>query len=106
MKPTRHNKMLGIALGERSMLVAEVHASSAGPQVVKAAEFVYPEGQQFTKDPAALGLSLGHFLKEQGFTLRNAVFGLPARWVLSKSKEVPRAQGRPVGRYASPPGRR
>lgn len=84
--------MLGIALGERSMLVAEVHASSAGPQVVKAAEFTYPEGQNLTKDPAALGASLGQFLKEQHFGVRNAVVGLPARWVLSKTKEVPAIQ--------------
>src|SRR5579862_4326436 len=88
MKPTRHNKVLGIAVGERSMLVAEVHAASGGPQVVKTGEFTYPEGVGL-KDGAALGAALGQFLKEQGFAARLANFGLPAKWVVSKHKDVP-----------------
>jgi hypothetical protein len=88
MKPTRHNKVLGIAVGERSMLVAEVHAASGGPQVTKTGEFKYPEGVGL-KDGAALGAALGQFLKEEGFNSRLANFGLPARWVLSKHKDVP-----------------
>jgi hypothetical protein len=89
MKPTRHNKMLGIAVGERSMLVAEVHATSEKSEVVKAAEFSYPEGLTPAKDAAAIGAALGQFLKDKGFSTRTAVFGLPAKWVLSKQKEVP-----------------
>src|SRR5258708_28643827 len=92
MKPTRHNKTLGIAIGERSMLVAEVHAGSDAPHVVKAVEFTYAEGQSLAKDPAGLGQALGQFLKEHGFGSRAAVFGLPARWVLSKQKDVPALQ--------------
>jgi hypothetical protein len=88
MKSPRHNKVLGIAVGERSMLVAEVHAASGGPQVVKTGEFRYPEGVGF-KDPAALGAALGQFLKEAPFNSRLAIFGLPAKWVLSKHKDVP-----------------
>jgi hypothetical protein len=84
--------MLGIALGERSMLVAEVIVATGGPEVVKAVEFSYPEGQTLAKDPAVLGAALGAFLKEKGFGARIAVFGLPARWVLSKQKEVPALQ--------------
>ena len=89
MKPTRHNKVLGIAVGERSMLVAEVHTGSSGPEVIKALEFTYPENVTPAKDPAAIGSALGQFLKEKGFGARLAVFGLPAKWVLSKQKEVP-----------------
>ena len=85
----RNNRVLGIAVGERSMLVAEV-VCSAAPSLVKAAEFQFPEGSSL-KEPAALGESLGAFLKEQGFTTRTAVFGLPAKWVLSRKKEVPAA---------------
>jgi hypothetical protein len=89
MKPTRQNKVLGIAVGERSMLVAEVHSVGEGAQVIKAAELTYPEGSTIAKDAAAIGAALGQFLKEKGFSARNAVFGLPAKWVLSKQKEVP-----------------
>lgn len=80
--------MLGIAVGERSMLVAEVHASGGGAQLVKTAEFRYPEGQTL-KDSQLLGQALGQFLKSEGFGSRTAIIGLPAKWVLSRAKEVP-----------------
>ena len=88
MKSPRHNKVLGIAVGERSMLVAEVHAASGSPQVVKTGEFRYPDGVGL-KDPAALGAALAQFLKDGPFNSRLANFGLPAKWVLSKHKDVP-----------------
>ncbi|HXE55359.1 MAG TPA: hypothetical protein VN541_20210 [Tepidisphaeraceae bacterium] len=84
----KYTKLLGIAVGERSMLVAEVQAGSPAARVIKAAEFRYPEGQSL-KDSEPLGAALAQFLKDQGFGTRTAVFGLPARWVLSKSKDVP-----------------
>jgi hypothetical protein len=88
MKPTRNNKMLGIAVGEKSMLVAEVHATAGQPQVVKTAEFRYPEGQSL-KDVETLGAAFNDFLKAQDFSARTALFGLPAKWIVSKAKEVP-----------------
>ena len=88
MKPTRNNKMLGIAVGEKSMLVAEVHATEGQPQVVKTAEFRYPEGQSI-KDTSTLGSAFNEFLKAEEFGTRNALFGLPAKWVVTKSKDVP-----------------
>ena len=95
-KVTRHNRMLGIAVGERAMLIAEVHAGASGsgaPRVVRTAEFRFPEGAAL-KDAEPLGEALGRFIKEQGFGARQAVFGIPARWVLSKQKEVPTADAR------------
>jgi hypothetical protein len=89
MKPTRQNKMLGIAVGEKSMLVSEVQSASDTPQVTKAVEFTYPEGNTLAKDAQSIGAAFRAFLKEKGFIARNAVFGLPAKWVLSKQKDVP-----------------
>ncbi len=88
MKPTRQNKVLGIAIGEKSMLVSEVQSADT-PQVTKVAEFTYPEGNTLAKDAAVIGAALGAFLKEHAFGARNAIVGLPAKWVLSKQKEVP-----------------
>jgi hypothetical protein len=88
MKPTRNNKMLGIAVGEKTMLVAELHSTAGQPQVVKTAEFKYPDGLSI-KDTAALGNAFNDFLKAEGFGARNALFGLPAKWIVTKSKEVP-----------------
>src|SRR5665213_2259499 len=86
----RANKMLGLAIGERSILVAEVTVAGDRCQVTRAGEFAYsPEAG--LQQPAALGEALGQFLRNGGYTAHNAVFGIPARWVLSKLKQVPPA---------------
>ncbi len=89
MKPLRMNKVLGLAVGEKSLLAAEVVAGDR-PDVRRLAEFVYPEGLS-PANPQALGKALGDFLRDNKFTARNAVVGLPARWLVVKSKEVPPA---------------
>ena len=86
---SRSNTMLGIAFGEKSALLAEVTMSEAGPQLTRAGEFVYPTAG--FQDPPALGQTLSGFLKEKRFSTRSAVLGLPAKWVLSKRKDVPAA---------------
>jgi hypothetical protein len=99
VKESRYNKVLGLAIGERSILAAELAAGAAGgaqPEVRRLAEFPLPAeaslgGSAAAVDPAALGKALGEFLREQKFTARSAVVGLPARWLLFKSKEVPPA---------------
>jgi hypothetical protein len=81
--------MLGVAVGERGMLVAEV-SNAAGErryQVNRVGQFQYGEGQSLA-NPQALGQAFAQYLRMQGFTARRAVFGLPAKWVLSKPKEV------------------
>jgi hypothetical protein len=96
--PRKVGKVLGISLGERSLLVAEVVAGGSGgaaaagdrPEVKRLAEFVYPEGVS-PQDPQPLGEALSEFLKENKFTAKSAVFGLPARWLVVKGKEVPPA---------------
>jgi len=95
MKATRHHKMLGIAVGEKSMLLAELHAGSPAPQILRTAQFDYPQGTTL-KDSEPLGHALGEFLKANGFGARAAVFGIPAKWVLTKQKEVPTADERLV----------
>jgi hypothetical protein len=89
LKRTRINKVLGVALGERSLLAAEIVAGER-PEVRRLAEMVYPEGVS-PVDPQALGAALGEFLRDNKFTARSVVFGLPARWLVVKAKEVPPA---------------
>jgi len=90
----RHKKLLGLALGEKSLLVAEVIAGEKA-EVRRVGEFVYPEGlapQQAVETEGsaqALGKALAEFLKQGDFTVRQAVVGIPARWLLVKPKEVP-----------------
>ena len=82
--------MLGVAFGERSALLAEVASSDGGPRLVRGGEFAYPEGLRLD-DAEALGKALRGFLRSNHFSCRTAVLGLPAKWVLSKRKDVPAA---------------
>ena len=82
------NKILGLAVGERSILVAEVSAADGRRKVSRAGEFVYATGVTLL-NPEALGTALAAYLKAEGFTAKSAVFGIPAKWVLTKSKELP-----------------
>lgn len=53
-------------------------------------ELVYPEGVS-PASAEALGVLLADFLRENRFSARAAVIGLPARWLVVKPKEVPPA---------------
>jgi hypothetical protein len=44
LKKTRIKKILGVVLGEKSLLTAEVSLVNEAPQVQRLAEMVYPEG--------------------------------------------------------------
>lgn len=87
MNGNRANKLLGIALGEKSLLVAEVHGNG-DLRVVKSAEFCYPEGVGLEK-PTELGKQLAAFLKAKGIVTHTAVIGLPAKWILTRKKDLP-----------------
>ena len=89
MKASRYNKVLGLAIGEKSILAAEVTSGEA-TEARRLAEFIFPDDISPTDAPA-IGAALGNFLREQSFTARNVVVGLPAKWLLVKSKEVPPA---------------
>ena len=87
----RFNKrVLGIAVGERSLLIAEVDAARSSPVVSVAAEFVYPAGMGL-EQPEALGGALSEFLREKGVTARRVTLGVPARWVLLRTHQLPPA---------------
>ena len=89
-KPKRASRMLGLAFSERAVLVAEVASAPGGLELTRAATFAFPVGVSLS-DPDALGTALGQFLNDNGYATRAAVLGIPAKWVLSKSKEVPPA---------------
>lgn len=90
MKASRYNKVLGLAIGEKSIFAAEVSVNADRAEAKRLAEFSYPPEVSLS-DAAAVGKLLGEFLREQKFTAKNAVIGLPARWLLVKTKEVPPA---------------
>ena len=92
MKPSGHKKLLGLALGDKSLLVAEV-AAGQRPQVKRLAEFVYPSGLT-PQTPLELGVALGKFLKENGFSTKPTIIGIPVKWLLVRAKEVPNSDAK------------
>ena len=108
VKPSRNKsrrRMLGLAVGEKSILIAEVSGGTGGfavttpdhPEASKPfeathlAEFVFPTGMTLV-DAEQLGAALFQFLKEAGISVRHAVIGIPAKWVVVKSKQTPPAE--------------
>jgi hypothetical protein len=89
LKLSRFKKVVGLAIGDRSLLAAELVAGEL-PQVTRLAEMPYPQGVG-PGNPQELGKALGQFLRENNFSARAAVVGIPVRWSVIKSKEVPPA---------------
>jgi hypothetical protein len=87
LKPSRHNKVLGLSLGEKSLMAAEV-VHGTKPQVKHLAEMTYPDGVGL-QQPAELGKALNKFLHDKGFSARTAVIGIPVKWLVVRPKEVP-----------------
>jgi hypothetical protein len=83
-------KVLGVSLGDRAAAVAEVFWTGVGARVLRAADFPYPAGLT-TDDPPTLGAALGAFMRERGFTARQAVNGLPAKWLICRGQTLPPA---------------
>src|SRR5687767_1402465 len=90
---------LGIAVGDRSIAVAEVAPARGARdrwEARRVAEFIPPAPAAAGSEAAdgadaAAGEALGRFLRENGFTPARAVIGVPARWLVAREREVPPA---------------
>ena len=89
MKAFALKKVLGLAIGENSLLAAEL-VFGPRPLVQRLGEFVYPTPLP-PERLGELGDALRQFLRDRGFTAKSAVIGIPARWLLLRQKEVPPA---------------
>lgn len=88
------NSFLGIALGDRSIAVAEVAPARGARdrwEARRIAEFVLPVPAADGAAAGDTGEALGRFLRENGFTPGRAVIGVPARWLVAREREVPPA---------------
>jgi len=84
------NKVLGLAMGQRSILIAEVSVRGQKHAVNRCAEFVFPEGLSMST-PDKLGTELRNFMRSQHFSTKDVVIGLPAKRLVTRRKEVPPA---------------
>ncbi|MBP7933401.1 MAG: hypothetical protein KA354_02025 [Phycisphaerae bacterium] len=83
---------LGLALGDRSILCAEVSASGDRRTVRRTATFTPPLDASFDKADA-MGRLLAAFLRQQRFRASRAVVGVPARWLIATERQIPPTGG-------------
>jgi len=86
MAGRRH--MLGLAVAKRSATVVEVAPGHGGADVVRAAEFVFPEGTDLD-NPQRLGQALKDFLEAERFSASRCVIGLDAARLTGREKTLP-----------------
>jgi hypothetical protein len=82
--------ILGLAVDETGIVVAELEVRSGRPQLRRAGEFLWKLEFRPENVPT-LGEQLGQFLRDQRFSAKQAVIGLAAKWVLAKEITVPPA---------------
>jgi len=82
------SKILGLAVGQRSILVAEVATRGERHVVSRCAEFVFPEGMAMS-DADKTGAAFRGFLRANQFSTKDVVFGLPAKRLVTRRKDVP-----------------
>jgi hypothetical protein len=88
MVGTRH--ILGLALDDCGVVATELCIRAGRPEIRGAGEF--PWGQELKpENTRELGLQLRQFLRDRGFSAKQAVVGLAAKWVLAKEVEAPPA---------------
>jgi type IV pilus assembly PilM-like protein len=85
---TKTKKVLGLAVEDTQILLAELHQSAGRYRVVHTETFPLPSEAGFTK-PDLWAADLHQFLRTHQFSAKEAVIGLPAKWLLVKETEIP-----------------
>lgn len=81
-------RLLGLSLGERSLVAAEVRLTGRTPRLVQIVHWPFPEG---ITAGAALGKALRQFLRARHISADTVIAGIPAGWLLTREKAVPPA---------------
>ena len=85
-------RILGIAIEENGLTLAELQAEKKGFRVHGAGAFPFSDGLSLDK-PVALGKALQQHLREAGFSAGSVVLGAPASWVLVRERQFPASSG-------------
>ena len=86
---TKTQNILGLAFEDNRILVAEVQMGADRPHLHQCSRFkVLPENPPLA-NPAEMGRKLRQFLKDNQFSAKTAVVGLPAKWLVAKELTIP-----------------
>ncbi len=81
---------LGVAVGQRLVVAAEVEAAGGARRVRRVEQFALPEDLSW-EEPGKVGELLGAWLRKSGLA-RDAVVGISARWLVTARHELPPAE--------------
>jgi hypothetical protein len=82
---------LGIAVGEQSLTIAEVHAARGDAVEVRRTARMDLDTPLASADPEALGQVLSQFLRKHRFKASRVVIGVPAKWLVARERDLPPA---------------
>src|SRR5690242_13411480 len=86
----RSSNVLGVTVSESAIACAELSVSGGKRELRRTATFPITAELSFNK-PEALGQALAAFLRQKRFSASRAAVGVPARWLIAVSKELPPA---------------
>jgi hypothetical protein len=84
----RRTRILGIALGDKRLTLAELGAVQGTTHVRAVETFLFPGGLSLDQ-PDTLGKALGERLRRLGIRTTDAVFGVPVSWALAREGWFP-----------------
>ncbi len=82
--------ILGLAVDEFGVVVAEVGVRSGRPEVRRVGQHLFAE-KLGSDNGKALGQTLRQFLRTNHFSLKDAVVGIPTKWVVAREITAPPA---------------
>ena len=88
---TKHENILVLTLNEDSVAAVQASLGHDCYEVKRTAMFSVAEKASW-EDPEALGHALRQFLRKEHITARATLVGIPARWVVAKSVQIPPAR--------------
>lgn len=81
---------LGLAIDESGVFVAEIGAGATRSTVRRAGHLAFEETLR-SDNAAELGQQLRHFLRENHFSSKRAIVGIPTKWIAAKEVTTPPA---------------
>ncbi|MHC4167193.1 MAG: hypothetical protein ACYSWQ_09580 [Planctomycetota bacterium] len=80
--------LLGLAIDDSGVVAAEVSVRSGQPEIKRTG--LMPFDEKLNSDNAKdLGQRLRNFLRENHFSSKRAVVGIPTRWIVTKEIAAP-----------------
>jgi hypothetical protein len=82
--------LLGLAIDEYGIVVAEVGVRSGDPEILRATQWRFEEKLNL-ENAKDLGQKLKQYLRASHFSSKQAIIGIPTKWIVAKEISVPPA---------------